>query len=318
MEMRAARFDRYGAPEVLYEGTAPRPEAGPDQILVRVHASSVNGGELLVRAGRLAPLTGWRFPKGIGIDFAGEVAAVGSRVRGLVEGDRVWGIVGRTGGSATADYVAVRPEQVSPLPVGLDPFEAVSLPAGGTTGITALRDQAKVEPGDRVLVRGASGGVGSVVVQLAKAMEAHVTALAGAGNLDFVRGLGADEAYDYAVTGPAELARRERFDAVIDIVATDLPAYRRLLAPGGRMVAVSIGSFASALHILGSSVLGPRRTRFFSGNPKTALFADLAGFVERGEVRPVVDTVHELADIAKAHGALEAGGVRGKHVVRLT
>lgn len=317
MEMRAARYDRYGAPEVLYEGTVPRPEANPDQILVRVHASSVNGGELLMRAGRLAPLVGWRFPKSIGIDFAGEVVEVGAEVNGLAVGDRVWGFVGRTGGSATAEYVSVRPEQVSHSPAGLDPFEAISLPAGGTTGITALRDKAKVGPGDRVLVRGASGGVGSVVVQLAKAMGTHVTALAGARNLDFVRGLGADEAFDYATTGPEELARLERFDAIIDIVATDLPAYRRLLTPGGRLVAVSIGSFASALRLLGALVLRSRRTMFFSGDPKTALFADLTGYVERGEVRPVVDTVHELADIAKAHRALEAGGVRGKHVIRL-
>ncbi|WP_460777765.1 NAD(P)-dependent alcohol dehydrogenase [Nocardiopsis nanhaiensis] len=315
--MRAARYDRYGPPEVLYEGTLPCPVPGPDQILVRAHASSVNGGELLMRAGRLSLLVGRRFPKGIGIDFAGEVAEVGARVRGLAVGDRVWGSVGRTGGSATAEYVAVRPEQVSHSPTGLDPFEAVSLAVGGTTGITALRDKAKVRSGERALVRGASGGVGSVVVQLAKAMGAHVTALAGARNLDFVRGLGADEAFDYATTGPRELARLERFDAVVDTVATNLPAYRRLLAPGGRIVAVGIGSFASVLHILGSQVLGRRRIVFFSGNPKTDLFTDLAGYVERGEVRPVVDTVHELADIAKAHRALEAGGVRGKHVVRL-
>ncbi|MBR8743548.1 NAD(P)-dependent alcohol dehydrogenase [Nocardiopsis sp. MG754419] len=315
--MRAARFDGYGAPEVLYEGRVPRPEAGPDQILVRVHASTVNGGELMLRSGRLSPLTGRRFPKGIGIDFAGEVAAVGAEVSGLAVGDRVWGFVGRTGGSATAEYVAVRPDRVSHSPEGLDSVEAVSLTAGGTTGITALRDKAQVKPGDRVLVRGASGGVGSVVVQLAKAMGTHVTALAGARNLDFVLGLGTDEVFDYATTGPEELARLERFDAIIDIVATDLPAYRRLLTPDGRLVAVSIGSFASLSRLLWATVTRSRRMGFFSGNPTTALFSDLAGYAERGEVRPVVDTVHELAEIADAHRALEAGGVRGKHVIRL-
>lgn len=131
MEMRAARFDSFGAPEVLYEGRVPRPEAGPDQILVRVHASSVNGGELLMRSGRLAPLIGWRFPKGIGVDFAGEIAEVGERVDGLAVGDRVWGTQGRAGRSATAEYVAVRPEQVSHIPDGLDPVGAASLSAGG-------------------------------------------------------------------------------------------------------------------------------------------------------------------------------------------
>ncbi|MFE1166487.1 NAD(P)-dependent alcohol dehydrogenase [Nocardiopsis sp. NPDC058789] len=316
--MRAARYDRYGGPEVLYEGRVPRPVAGPDEILVRVHASSVNGGELLVRAGRLALVTGRRFPKGIGIDFAGEVVEAGSRVRGPAVGDRVWGFQSRAGGSATSEYVVVRPGRVSLSPPGLDAVEAVSLLAGGTTGITALRDRARVRSGERVLVRGASGGVGSVVVQLARAMGAHVTGLAGARNLDFVRGLGAHEAHDYATTGPAELARWEGFDVIIDIVATDLPAYQRLLTPKGRLVAVSVGSFSSALRLAGATLLRSRRTVFFSGNPRTPLFRDLAGFVERGEVRPVVDTVHDLADIAEAHRALEAGGVRGKHVVRLT
>lgn len=318
MEMRAARYDGYGGPEVLYEGRVPRPVAGPDQILVRVHASSVNGGELLVRSGRLALVTGRRFPKGMGIDFAGEVVEAGARVRGPAVGDRVWGVQGRAGGSATSEYVAVRPRQVSLSPAGLDSVEAVSLLAGGTTGITALRDMARVRPGERVLVRGASGGVGSAVVQLARAMGAHVTGLAAARNLDFVRGLGAHEAYDYASTGPAELAGLEGFDVIIDIVATDLPDYQRLLTRRGRLVAVSVGSLSSAVRLAGATLLRSRRTMFFSGNPKTPLFRDLAGYVERGEVRPVVDTVHELADIAEAHRALEAGGVRGKHVVRLT
>ncbi len=317
VEMRAARYDGYGAPDVLYEGRVPRPVAGPDEILVRVHASSVNGGELMVRSGRLALLTGRRFPRGIGTDFAGEVVEAGARVREPAVGDRVWGFHGRAGGSATSEYVAVRPSQVSLAPLGLDAVEAVSLLAGGTTGITALRDRARVGPGERVLVRGASGGVGSVVVQLARAMGAQVTALAGARNLDFVRGLGAHEAYDYATTGPAELSLLEGFDVIIDIVATDLPAYHRLLTPAGRLVAVSVGSVSSALRLAGAALLRSRRTVFFSGNPKTALFRDLAGYVERGEVRPVVDTVHELADISEAHRALEAGGVRGKHVISL-
>jgi NADPH:quinone reductase-like Zn-dependent oxidoreductase len=316
--MRAARYDRYGPPEVLYEAMVPKPVAGPGEVLVRVHASSVNGGELAARAGRLRPLTGLMsrgFPKTLGMDFAGEVAALGSPMRGLAVGDRVWG-GGRAISSAAAEYVVVRPRHLALAPAGTDLVEAASLPGVGTTAITALRDRAGLRAGERLLVRGASGGVGSVAVQLGRAYGAHVTGLARKGNLDFVRDLGADEAVDYATTSPGDLGR---FDVILDTAGTALCAYRRLLTPGGRMVTISfdLGRLVPSLaSILVSTVYGSRRVRFFSGNPTHELFADLTRLVESGAIRPVVDTVHPLADIAGAHRALEAGGVRGKVVVR--
>ncbi|MFB9678917.1 NAD(P)-dependent alcohol dehydrogenase [Streptosporangium vulgare] len=314
--MRAARYDRYGPPEVLYEGTLPKPVAGPGEVLVRVRATSVNGGEFLGRTGKVRLITGRGFPKGTGIDFVGEVAALGSPMSGLTVGDRVWGTLPRGSFGSAAEFVAVRPRQLAFAPAGLDPAQAVTLLAGGTTSITALRDKARLRAGERLLVRGASGGVGSVAVQLGRAYGAHVTALAGAGNLDFVRDLGAHEVFDYATTGPADLGT---FDVVLDTaIGTELGAFRRLLAPGGRMVSITLDYrhvLSSLSYVLASAVFGPRRVRFFSGNPTHRLFADLTGLVESGALRPVVDTIHPLADIAKAHRALEAGGVRGKHVI---
>ncbi|MBI0380608.1 zinc-binding dehydrogenase, partial [Streptomyces albiflaviniger] len=146
---------------------------------------------------------------------------------------------------------------------------------------------------------------------------AHVTALAGAKTLDLVRELGADEAHDYRTTGPAALGP---FDAVLDTVGTELGAYRRLLAPGGRMVGIAFDTdrpLSSLGSILLSTVHGARRVRIFTGNPLHQLFADLAAYVENGAIRPVVDTVHPLSDIARAHRAMEAGGVRGKHVIQV-
>jgi NADPH:quinone reductase-like Zn-dependent oxidoreductase len=315
--MRAARYDRYGPPEVLYEGTLPKPVARPGEVLVRVHAASVNGGELLGRAGKFRLITGRGFPKGTGIDFAGEVAALDSPTPGLSVGDRVWGLLPRRFGSV-AEFVAVRPRQLALAPAGLDPVQAVALLAGGTTSITALRDKARLKAGERLLVRGASGGVGSVAVQLGRAYGAHVTALAGARNLDFVRDLGADEVFDYATTRPVDLGP---FDVVLDTaIGTELSAYRRLLAPGGRMVSITFDSehmLSSLAYVLASTVFGPRRVRFFSGNPTHRLLADLARLAESGALRPVVDTVHPLSGIAEAHRALEAGGVRGKHVIEI-
>ncbi|MFB4274189.1 NAD(P)-dependent alcohol dehydrogenase [Nonomuraea sp. MTCD27] len=317
--MRAALYNRYGPPEVLYEGIVPKPVPGPGEVLVRVHATSVNGGELHGRAGRVRLVTGLverGFPKRTGVDFAGEVVALGPGASGPAVGDRVWGLLGRSFGSA-AEFVAVRPRRLSRVPAGLDLAEAAALPAVGTTAITALRDKAALAAGERLLVRGAAGGVGSVAVQLGKAMGAYVTALAGARNLELVRGLGADEVLDYATTGPAGLGA---FDVVLDTVGTAHPAYRRLLTPGGRMVAIAFDlkrAAASLSYVAASAVFGRRRVRFFSGNPTHRLLADLARYVETGAIRPVVDTVFPLAGIAEAHRALESGGVRGKIVVRV-
>ncbi|MCX5143509.1 NAD(P)-dependent alcohol dehydrogenase [Streptomyces sp. NBC_00338] len=315
-EMRAALYDRYGPPDVLYTGTVPVPVAGPGEVLVRVRAVGVNGGELYGRAGRVRLVTGRRFPQRTGIDFAGEVAAVGRSVTGVREGERVWGVLPRRLGSA-AEYVAVASRQIAPAPANLTPVEAVSLLAGGTTSLTALTDKSRLRPGERLLVRGGSGGVGSVAVQVGKVLGAHVTALAGAGNLAFVRSLGADEAFDYRTTGPDELGT---FDVVLDTVGTRHAAFRKLLAPGGRMVALAFdvdNLVPSLAYIAASAVHGSRRVRFFSGNPHTPLLTQLTRHVESGDIRPVVDTVRPLDDIAAAHRALEAGGVRGKHVIEI-
>ncbi|MFE9820723.1 NAD(P)-dependent alcohol dehydrogenase [Streptomyces sp. NPDC005791] len=314
-DMRAALYDSYGPPDVLYVGRVPVPELRRGQVLVRVHAVSVNGGELHGRAGRVRLVTGRSFPQRTGLDFAGEVAEVDPAITGLRPGDRVWGVLPRTFGSA-AEYVAVRPRNLAYAPENIGLVEAASLPAG-TTAITALRSKARLKAGERLLVRGGSGGIGSIAVQLGKALGAHVTALAGAKNLDLVRELGADEVHSYATTGPSDLGR---FDVIMDTVGTGLRAFRRLLAPGGRMVSIAfdVDRVAASLgYVLASTAHGRGRVRFFSGNPKHDLLAELTRLVESGAVRPVVDTVHPLAGIADAHRALEAGGVRGKHVIQV-
>lgn len=211
--------------------------------------------------------------------------------------------------------MAVRPRNLSYAPENLGLVEAASLPVG-TTALTAFR-KARLEAGHRLLVRGGSGGVGSIAVQLGKALGAHVTALAGPKNLDLVRELGADEAHSYTTTGPSDLGR---FDVILDTVGTGLRSFRRLLAPGGRMVSIAFDLdhiVASLGYVLASTVHGRGRVRFFSGNPQHDLLAELAGYVESGALRPVVDTVHPLSEIAAAHRALEAGGVRGKHVIQV-
>ena len=319
--MRAALFDSYGPPEVLYEGTAAVPPLRPGYLQIRVHGMSVNGGELWVRSGKMAKVSGPKFPKPTGVDFAGEVVAVDPAVTEYAVGDRVWGGLPRDqyarGKFGTAcEFVSVHPRQVAKAPVGLDLVSAAALPAG-TNAIIALRDKAGLKAGETLLVRGASGGIGSVAVQLGRAYGARVTGLANGANLERVKALGATDAFDYKSTPLAELGP---FDVVLDTVGTDLPALRKLLSPGGRMVAITVDParmVRSGLFIPASAVYGGKRVRFFSGAPKHDLFAEMTALVERGEVAPVVDTIHPLAEIAKAHRLLEQGGTCGKHVIAI-
>ncbi|MGX1250483.1 NADPH:quinone reductase-like Zn-dependent oxidoreductase [Streptomyces ambofaciens] len=185
----------------------------------------------------------------------------------------------------------------------------------GTTAMTALIGKARLQPGERLLVRGATGGVGSVTVQLGKALGAHVTALAGARNLDWITGLGADEAMDYRTTRPEDL---DRFDVIVDVVGTDLGAYQARLARKGRLVALAFDSdrvVSSMLGIALRAAAGPRRVKMFSNNPSADRIADLTRAVEAGTIRPVIDTVFPVHDIAAVHERLESGGVRGKYVI---
>jgi NADPH:quinone reductase-like Zn-dependent oxidoreductase len=314
--MKAVLYDRYGGPDVLYLGRVPRPEPAPGEVLVKVHAFSVNSGELAARAGRLRLVTGRRFPKRVGLDFTGEVTALGAGVTRPAVGDRVWGVLGRTLFGSAAEYVTVPAERVGQVPDGLDLVDAAALPVA-TTAITALRDKAALRPGERLLVRGAAGGVGNAAVQLGRAYGAEVTALARAANLEFVRGLGAHEAVDHRSVRPARLGR---FDVVLDTAGTDLRAFRHLLNPGGRMVAIAFDMkrpAASLGYLAASAVHGRGRVRFFSGNPARTDFDDLARHVVEGRLSPAVDTVFPLEETAAAHRALEAGGVQGKYVVRV-
>lgn len=251
-----------------------------------------------------------------GIDLVGIIAEVGPDVHDLPVGQTVWGISENPIGT-TAEYFAIRRSRVCLAPRNLTPGEAVTLLAGGTTSITALRDKAALQPGERLLVRGAAGGVGSLAVQVGHLSGAHVTGLARADALDFVRDLGADDALDYRTTEPSQLGP---FDMIIDTAGSHHRSLRRLLSPGGRMVAITIDMnrrLASLGYIALSTIHRSRRVRVFRGDPNPELLGELARMAERSEVRPVVDGVYPLDHIAEAHRALQEGGVRGKHVIEI-
>ncbi|WP_017586063.1 NAD(P)-dependent alcohol dehydrogenase [Nocardiopsis ganjiahuensis] len=315
--MRAVRHDRFGPPEVLEIERITVPRPGPGQVLVRVHAASVSGGETAIREGRLRRVMRSKPPRGIGVDFSGRVVGVGTGVSPEQVGREVWGLMPHMAFGSTAEYVAVPVGRVAPAPRGLDPIRAAALPATGTTVLTALVEKARLAEGERLLVRGASGGVGSAAVEVGRALGAHVTGLAGARNLDWVRELGAHEALDHRRTGPEDLGR---FDVVLDVVGTRLESYRRLLGPGGRMLPLAMDTsrpLRSAAYVLWSAVAHRRQVLPFSNDPSPETLAELTRYVESGRLTPHVDEVFPMSRIRDAHHRMERGGVRGKLVVSM-
>jgi NADPH:quinone reductase-like Zn-dependent oxidoreductase len=314
--MKAAQIDRYGTPDVLRINEVGRPAPGEGEVLVRVEASSVNGHDVIVRSGGLKMVSGRKFPLGTGLDFAGVVAEADPGADGDRAGDRVWGTVHprqRHVTGAAAEYVTVPADRIAPAPAALSPADAASLVVAGTTALIALRDSTHLARGERVLVRGAAGGVGTAAVQLAHAMGGHVTALARDHHARALAGLGADRVLGYDAT-PEQTGT---FDVIIDTAGSDLECWRRRLTRNGRMV--TVGLSASALAAIGlSAIHGSRRIRTFSANPDTAILVDLAGYIAAGALRPVVSSVFPLADIAAAHQAFSQGGTLGKLVVAMT
>jgi NADPH:quinone reductase-like Zn-dependent oxidoreductase len=312
--VKAAQIARFGEPDVLRINEVGRPEPAAGQVLVAIEASSVNGHDVLVRAGGLKMVSGRRFPIGLGLDFAGVVAAAGIGVQDYRTGERVWGTVHprkRHATGAAAQYVAVPVGRIAPAPAGISSAEAASLVVAGATALIAVRDAVRLSSGEHVLVRGAAGGVGTAAVQLAHALGGHVTALARDRHAQALGGLGAERVLDYHTT-TAEQAGP--FDVIVDTVGSDLRRWRRRLTRNGRMVTVGLSASALASIAL-SMVHGSRRIRTFSANPDTAILRDLAGYVTSGALRPVVDSVYPLEDIAAAHRAFARGGVLGKHVL---
>ena len=272
-------------------------------------------GEIAFRAGRLRWMTRAGFPRRAGGDFAGRVAEAGAGVSAWRTGDAVWGLMPHLTFGAIAEYVAVPEPRLSRAPKNLSLLDAAALPVSGATALTALTGRAQLAPGERLLVRGAAGGVGSIAVQLGKALGVHVTARAGTRNVDWVTELGADVTLDYRTTRPEDLGH---FDVIVDVVGTDLGAYQARLTRRGRLIALAFdpGRIVTSMLATGlRAVVRPRRVKLFSNDPSADRIAELARIVEAGDVRPVIDTVFPMAAVAEAHRRLEGGGVRGKFVI---
>lgn len=305
--MRAVIQKSFGGPEVLETVETERPAPLGGEVLVRVHASSVNPVDVAVRAG-FYPLLG-EPPYGVGWDISGvvEEAAPGARFK---PGDEVFGMpFFPRAATAYADYVAVPSRQVARKPAAVDHVHAASVPLAGLTAWQGLVDAARLTEGQRVLVHRAAGGVGHFAVQIAKARGAHVTALASAAKHDFVRGLGADEVIDYRTTDYTEVVKD--LDVVFDS-SSDGARSLSVLRPGGTLVSImehGNQELAAAVEEAG------RRFAGVSVEPDYASLEAIAQLIDAGRIRPHVSATFDLTEAAKAHELVGSGRTQGKVVL---
>lgn len=321
--MRAVVRDRYGAGDVLELRTVEVPEVADDEVLVRVRAAGLDRGAWHIMAGlpyliRLAGY-GLRAPKtaGLGSELAGVVETVGAKVSALEPGDAVYG----TSHAAFAEYATARVDTLALMPANLTLEQAAAVPVSGVTALQALRDHGRLKARQHVLVIGASGGVGTYAVQIAKALEATVTGVCSTAKLDLIRSLGADRVIDYTQARITDDGRR--YELVLDIGGNrPLSELRRVLTRNGTLVIVggeAGGAWTGGIHRqLGAMVLSPlvrQRLGTFVAKPNRRDLNSLRGLIETGAVTPAIDRVIGLDSVADAMRDLSAGGVRGKIVV---
>jgi NADPH:quinone reductase-like Zn-dependent oxidoreductase len=324
--MQAIVQDAYGTPEGLEFRDILRPVPSGNQVLVRVHAAGLDRGVWHVMTGLpylirvLVPTLGLRRPKVPvrGMDVAGRVEAAGSNVTRFRPGDAVFGWCD----GAFAEYATAPEDQLAAKPAALSFEQAAVVPTSGFAALQGLRDVGEVQPGQRVLIIGAAGGVGSFAVQLAKAFGAHVTGVASTTHVELVRSIGADDVIDYTRDDVTDGSRH--FDLILDTAGhRSLSRLRRALAPGGTLVIVGsevrgrwLGGFDRNLRAVALSRLVGQRLRMLSSKPRQQDLQTLRELIEAGKVTPVIDRTYPLTEVPDAVRYLVEGhGGAGKIVI---
>jgi len=321
--MRAVVHDSFGSPDVLAIREIEKPTPADDEVLVRVRAASVNPVEWYGVAGRPwvgRPQMGFLKPKEsrVGVDFAGMVEVVGKDVTQFQPGDEVFG--GRSG--AFAEYVCVRDEgAVVAKPANVTFEEAAAVPVAALTALQGLRDKGQVQPGHKVLINGASGGVGTFAVQIAKALGAEVTAVCSTRNVELVRSLGADHVIDYT---REDFTRSDRcYDLMLDVAGSrSWSECRRVLDPQATLVIIGapkgtrlLGPLSHIVKVRLAALRSSQKVVFFMAKVNKADMEVLRELLEAGKVTPVIDRRYELSEIADALRYLGEGHAQGKIVL---
>ncbi|OMF60045.1 alcohol dehydrogenase [Paenibacillus sp. FSL R5-0490] len=323
--MKAIVYQKYGTPDNLRLTDLDKPVPRDQEVLVKVHAASVNYGNLVLLKGK--PYLA-RFAYGLlkprhtvpGGDIAGQVEAVGKGVTQFQPGDNVYGDLSGCGWGGFAEYVSVPEKALAIKPANLTYKEAAAVPMAGVTALQALRNKGNIQAGQRVLIYGASGGVGTFAVQIAKSFGAEVTGICSTRNLDILRTLGADHAIDYKKEDFAK--RTEKYDLILAVNGYQpISAYKRALKSNGTYV-LSGGSGAQFTQAM---VMGPWIS--FTGNKKMSSMLQrqnqedliyMSELIEAGKVKPVIDRSFKLSEVDKAFRYFEEGHAQGKVIITIT
>ncbi|GAB4560523.1 MAG: NAD(P)-dependent alcohol dehydrogenase [Haliangiales bacterium] len=324
--MSAIVHPAYGSPSVLRHTTVARATIGANEVLVRVHAAAVCRGDVHILTGKpyLIRAMGYGLvrPKHpiLGQDIAGTVEAVGDQVSQFRPGDEVYGQVGHSG---FAEYVAAPAERLAPKPTNLSFEQAAAVPDSGMTALQGLRDLGQLKRGQSVLINGASGGVGTFAVQIARALGARVTAVCSTRHIGKLRSIGADHVVDYTREDFTQLG--ERYDAIFDLVGNRrLSEYRRVLAPTGIYISSggeSGGNWISPLVWLAkvalTDVFVSQRIKALLVQPRQDDLIALQGLIESGQIEPVIERQYPLSEAIDAVRHVAAGHAQGKTVIRM-
>jgi len=323
--MKAVVYRAYGSADVLKLEEVPKPTPGEHEVLIRVRAASLNPLDWHLMRGApwfLRLFTGLRKPRRtrLGVDVAGEVEAAGAAVTDLKPGDRVFGAVD----GAFAEYVCAPASAVAIVPMNVTFEQAAAVPIAGLTALQALRDKGMVLSGQKVLINGASGGVGTFAVQIARWMGAKVTGICGTRNVDMVRRIGAERVVDY--TREDFTAGGERYDVIFDLVGNrPLADFRRVLNPKGVFIACGGGGPETPASRLLAGMIQQLVVGWFTSQKLVGILAKksredlsaLSELMESGKITPVIDQRFSLSQVTEAIRYLEAGHARGKVVISL-
>ena len=318
--MKAIVRTRYGSPDVLQFTEVEKPSPADNEVLIKLYAASVNPLDLFQLRGTplIRSIPGMRKPKPpiLGCDIAGRVEAVGSQVKQFQQGDEVFGVTGFAGGGF-AEYACAPEEKLALKPANLSFEEAAGVPIAAITALQGLRDKGRIQPGQKVLIDGASGGVGTFAVQIAKSFGAEVTAVCSTGKVDTARSLGADHVIDY--TREDFTKGGQRYDLILGANAHhSIFDYRRALSQGGIYVIAGGGMARILQGLLLASLLsrmGSKKACFFIANINQKDLAFLKELLEARKVVPVIDRRYALSEAAEALRYLEQKHARGKVVL---
>ncbi|MHC5598103.1 MAG: NAD(P)-dependent alcohol dehydrogenase, partial [Nostoc sp.] len=293
--MKAVVIREYGAAEVLHYEDVEQPKIEPTQLLVKVHASSVNPIDWKIRQGMLSLITGSKFPKILGFDVAGEVVAVGSGVTRFKPGDAIYGSTSFPGGGY-AEFAAVPENLVAFKPTNLSYEEAAAVPLAALTALQALRDQGNIQTRQTVLINGAAGGVGTFAVQIAKVLGAVVTGVSSTKNLDLVKSLLADSVIDY--TQQDFTADTAQYDIIFDAVGKrSLSQTKRVLKPNGIYI-TTVPSAETVVQSVLTAFLPGQKAKFVFEKPNAKDLVYLKELIEAGKIRVVIDRTYPLQELA--------------------